>query len=83
MTDLITQLYNRLDNELATLRGEILYLTKCNQEMIKQIEEKDNQIKSLSEALRDREKALEILHRSVNRENFKEFLHGYAHSATM
>ena len=78
--DILLKLYDRLDNELATLRGEVLYLSKCNQDLLSQIAESDDQIKSLSSALRDRDKALEILQRVTNKEKLKDFLHGYAHA---
>lgn len=78
--DILLKLYDRLDNELATLRGEVLYLSKCNQDLLSQIAERDDQIKSLSSALRDRDKALEILQRVTNKEKLKDFLHGYAHA---
>lgn len=78
--DILLKLYDRLDKELATLRGEVLYLSKCNTDLLKQIAERDDQIKSLSGALRDRDKALEILQRVTNKEELKDFLHGYAHA---
>lgn len=43
--DILLKLYDRLDNELATLRGEVLYLSKCNTDLLKQIAERDDQIK--------------------------------------
>lgn len=44
--DILLKLYDRLDNELATLRGEVLYLSKCNTDLLKQIAERDDQIKN-------------------------------------
>lgn len=80
--ELLHKLYDRMDNELSVLRGEVLYLTKCNEDLSKQLEHRDNQVKSLFDALRDREKALEILQRVTSKEELKDFLDGYAHAMT-